>query len=493
MNVWKISWKNLKSKPLYTFLSVFALSLSILLLLGVQQIKSSFEYQMENNLGDIDLVIGAKGSPLQLVLASILHIDNPTGNISYDEAKKITKNPLIETTVPISYGDNYKGFRIVGTTGEFVHLYNANLESGRDVEKPYEVVIGFAVANATSLEVGDTFLSSHGLIDNDFDVHDEKFTVVGILESTEKIIDRLIISDLQSIWDVHDHEGHDHESHAATDHNEHHEKQDAHNEHAHDEHEEHNHDKHLDHEDHDNHSFINEEDENHTHGDQDHESNEHEHNDHKGDNHEKHIDNDKHEYEGHHHEEHEHAEHDEDKMITSLLVSFRNPTGLLTLPRSINEDTNMQAALPKYELDKLYNYMGIGLKTITWIAYLILLISGLTIFISLYKMVKERAFDLALMRTYGATQFQLIRMVAYEGFVVICVAFIIGLTLVKLVLPLMLKFAKVMPYESTLKQLPFKDILSIGILVFLIIAVSIGVAVYPIMKMKVSEILSDEK
>ena len=89
MNIWKISILNLKSKPISTFLSIFVLSLSIALLLGVHQLKTSFKNQIDSNLGKIDLVIGAKGSPLQLVLASVLHLDNPTGNISYDEAKRI--------------------------------------------------------------------------------------------------------------------------------------------------------------------------------------------------------------------------------------------------------------------------------------------------------------------------------------------------------------------------------------------------------------------
>ena len=94
MMLWKISIQNIKIKPIYTFLSVFILGLSIALLIGIQQLKTSFKYQMKNNLGDIDLVIGAKGSPLQLVLSSVLHLDNPTGNISYGEAKKIAENPF---------------------------------------------------------------------------------------------------------------------------------------------------------------------------------------------------------------------------------------------------------------------------------------------------------------------------------------------------------------------------------------------------------------
>src|SRR5690606_18216512 len=119
MNIWKISIRNFRYKPLYTFLGILTLSVSIALLLGIQQLDRTFRQQLKNNLGGIDMVVGAKGSPLQLVLASVLHIDNPTGNISFGEAQKISNHPLVERAIPISYGDNYKGYRIVGTTAEF--------------------------------------------------------------------------------------------------------------------------------------------------------------------------------------------------------------------------------------------------------------------------------------------------------------------------------------------------------------------------------------
>ncbi|HBO29643.1 MAG TPA: permease, partial [Leeuwenhoekiella sp.] len=88
MNIWKISLSNSLHKPLYALLSLLSLSISIGLLLGIQQLDASIKYQFENSLGDVDMVLGAKGSPLQLVLASVLHMDNPTGNISLAEAEK---------------------------------------------------------------------------------------------------------------------------------------------------------------------------------------------------------------------------------------------------------------------------------------------------------------------------------------------------------------------------------------------------------------------
>jgi len=406
MNIWKISIQNLKSKPLYTFLSILTLSLSIALLLGIQQLKSSFRNQMDNNLGEIDLVIGAKGSPLQLVLASVLHLDNPTGNILYEEAQKLEKNPMIKSAVPISYGDNYKGFRIVGTTVKFLSLYNSELQKGRHIKKSMEVVLGNFIAEKLNLSIGDTFLSSHGLIENTIDIHNEELTVVGILKPTQKVIDRLIVTNLESFWDIHQHE---------------------------------------EEEDHD------------------------------------------------HAEHHQDEERNKDKEITSLLLTFRNPSAILTLPRKINKQGNMQAVLPKYELDKLYEYIGIGFKVISWIAYLILVISGIAIFISLYKMVKERAFDLALLRTYGASNFQLINMVIYEGFTIVLFAFVIGFILIKTGLYFVFEIVKSDYQHSILQELSFNEVLQTVGLVCIIIILSISLAIYPIIKMNISTILSNEK
>jgi putative ABC transport system permease protein len=397
MNIWNMSLQNIKSKPLYTFLSVFIASLSIALLLGTQQLRRSFENQIENNLGKIDVVLGAKGSPLQLVLASVLHLDNPTGNISYKEALKISKNPLIKAAVPISYGDHYKGYRIVGTTHEYPTLYSGELEKGHRVENAMQVVLGNSVAQKLNLRIGDTLLSTHGLVENSIEEHDAVLTVVGILKPTQKVIDRLILTNLESVWNLHAHEGH--------------------------------------------------------------------------------ID----------------GKSIDEKEITSLLIRSKSPRGLLPFLRRINEQTNMQASLPKYELHKLYAYTSVGFKTISLIAYLILVISCITLFISLYKMVKERAFDLAILRTYGARNFQLIKMVFYEGFIVIFSSFLLGFLLLKIGLHFVLYCMKTNAQQNILKALPFQDVLQIAMLIFMLVIISVSCAIYPIIKMDVSKILSNDK
>lgn len=399
MNIWKISISNIFHKPLYAFLSVFSLSISIGLLFGVQQLDASIKNQFEDSLGDIDMVLGAKGSPLQLVLSSVLHIDNPTGNIPLKEAQKISKDPMIESVVPISYGDNYKGFRIIGTTDKFQSLYRAQLGQGRLIEKSMEVILGSTVAAESNLKIGETFLSSHGLAETSNEVHHHPMKVVGIYKPTYRVIDRLIVTNLESIWDVHNHG------------------------------------------------------------------------------------------------EEEHTEQNpvEEREITSMLITFRNPMGLLTMPRRINQRTSMQAALPKYELERLFNFTEVGVKAISWIAYIILFISCITIFINLFKMVKERSFDLALMRTYGASNFQLIRIIAYEGFILIIISLIVGAIISQIALRLIFYIFKSNYKQDILLQLPYSQILQTVLLITVMVALAIALAISPIMKMNISKILSHEK
>ncbi|MDG2073661.1 MAG: ABC transporter permease, partial [Polaribacter sp.] len=216
MNIVKLSYKNIATKPLQTFLTVLILSLSIGLLLGVKQLNKVFESQLQQSLNGVDMVVGAKGSPLQLVLSAVLHIDNPTGNISFTEAKKIAKGRYIEEAIPISIGDNYKGYKLVGTTLGFIDLHKTSLENGKVFEKPFEVILGNAVAKNLNLKVGDTFNSAHGMIENALESHDENpLKVVGILKPTQNVIDRLIVTNLESIWHMHEHENssevHNHE------------------------------------------------------------------------------------------------------------------------------------------------------------------------------------------------------------------------------------------------------------------------------------------
>ena len=199
--------RNLRAKPLQTALSLALLAFGVgmvsLMLLTEKQVNDAFE----RNIKDIDLVLGAKGSPLQLILANVYHIDAPTGNILQSEAEKVLKHPYIASGIPLAYGDNHEGYRIVGTEHSYVEHYGVTLSEGKLWEAPYEVTLGARVAENLGMGLGDTFYSAHGLTDQT-DIHTDKtFTVVGVLEPSGSVVDQLILTPMESIWNVHAHEG----------------------------------------------------------------------------------------------------------------------------------------------------------------------------------------------------------------------------------------------------------------------------------------------
>lgn len=386
MNLIKLSWKNIWSRPLSALLTLILFGLGIGLITVLLLVNSQLKNQFENNLAGIDLVIGAKGSPLQLILCNMYHIDAPTGNIDIGEVKPFMnpKHPLIETSVPVSVGDNYKTYRIIGTTHEFADLYEASLAQGNWWSASMDVCVGARVARDLHLHIGDTFLSSHGFDDNDDLVHDHHtpFRVVGIFEPTGAVLDQLILTSTISVWDVHGNHDHDHEPDSI--------------------------------------SIV--------HGEEEH--------DHHG--------------EGHTHHQHDHHEHtvvepsdaskgdvnnaqlleSPEEQITALLVKFKNNNfQTLNMPRSINENTDMQAASPAYEINRVYAMLGTGTEALRALAILIAIVSGLSIFFSLLSSLKERKYELSLMRVMGGGRNTLFTLIILEGILLATVGCLFGIAL----------------------------------------------------------------
>lgn len=201
-----IAWRNLAAKPLSTGLSIALLAFGVgmvsLMMLAEHQLRDAFD----RNIKDIDMVLGAKGSPLQLILANVYHVDAPTGNINLAEAQNVMRHPYVAEAIPLAYGDNFQRYRIVGTEPSYLAHYEAELASGRMWDMPFEVVVGSRVAREAGLKLGDTFFSAHGLLD-DTDVHTDKvFTVVGILAESRSVLDQLLLCNIQTVWGVHEHE-----------------------------------------------------------------------------------------------------------------------------------------------------------------------------------------------------------------------------------------------------------------------------------------------
>ena len=417
MNIFKLSFKNIFHKPVGTVLSIVLLTLAVGIISILIHVNASIENQMSNNLKGIDMVVGAKGSPLQLILSSVYHVDSPTGNISLADANSITKNRMVKNSTKLSFGDNYKGFKIVGTEKNFLELYKCNLEYGRIWKKSLDAVLGNKVAEILKLKIGDEFTSSHGLGDYGESHEDSVFKVVGILETSNSVADQLILTSLESVWDIHKEHDHDHDE-----------------EHDHDHDEEHDHD---------------------------------------------------------HDEEHDNDE--DSKEITSILIKFDSPMNIISFPRYINEETNMQAAVPSYEISRLFKIFGIGFETLTYLAYLIMFVSGLSLFLNLLNSLKERKYEMALIRTIGGTKVQTSLMLFYESIILCIIGFIGGIILSRIGILVTSNLLE----ESLNYSISIPVLLSNQEIFLLIFSISIGIfaCIIPavnVYNMNISKTLSSE-
>ena len=416
MNLFRLGWKNVTFKPLSMMLSIVLFALGVGLISLLFLLEDQLQKNFEKNLGGIDLVVGAKGSPLQLILCSMYHIDAPTGNISLQEARPFLnpKHPIIEQSVPLSLGDSYRGYRIVGTTQDILGLYEATIDQGKIWERNFEVTLGASVAQDLNLTLGSEFKSSHGFMDDADMAHDdaESFKVVGILNATGTVVDQLILTTNQSFWLVHDHGAEESTATSAT-------EEDSHDDHAHDDHD---HDGH----DHDDHDHAGHDHNGHDHDDHDHDDHDHAHDDH---------DHDGHDHDGH---DHDHAsevpksllEEDPEKEITSLLLTFKGHNfQALNMQRNINENTDLQAATPAIEINRIYAMMNSGERALRILAVVIIFVSALSIFISLFNSLKERKYELALMRVMGATRTKLFSLITLEGLILAVLGSALGILL----------------------------------------------------------------
>jgi putative ABC transport system permease protein len=204
MTLLQLAWSYLRARPLGTLLNV------VLLALGVGTI--GFVLIVDNQIGDslirdakdIDLVVGAKGSPIQLMLAGIFHLDVPTGNIPLASAEELAKNPLVKRVIPLCIADSFRGFWIVGTSPDYIDLYHGEFAAGRPWDNRMQAVLGSTVAAHTKLGLGDRFVGSHGLAEGGPVHGDSVYTIVGVLKPTGTVLDRLVLVNPESVWFVHE-------------------------------------------------------------------------------------------------------------------------------------------------------------------------------------------------------------------------------------------------------------------------------------------------
>lgn len=387
MNLLWLSWKNLTFKPLNALLSVLLFALSIGLISLLLNLREQADEQFDNNLAGINLVVGAKGSPLELTLNSMYHVGYATGNIKLGQVKAFfsPKHPIVEDVVPLSVGDSYRGYRIVGTIPKILDWYGAKLAEGKLWQHDFEVVVGAEVARVNGLKLGDKFKSNHGIIDegdeNNIE-HDDDFTVVGILAPSATVMDQLVLTTNQTYWYSHEHAEADGR-----------EEQDG-----------------QDHAGHD-HANVDGREER-----------------------------DMQDHAGHDHSGHKHTtnhaptslmDEDPEKEITSLLVKYRNATSFqaLNFPRNINENTELLAANPAYEVSEVRRQFDSGQRILGVLVLAITIVSALSIFIALFSSLRERRYELALMRTMGAGRAKLFLLIITEGLLVAVIGYLLGILL----------------------------------------------------------------
>lgn len=369
MNTLGLSLAYLRRRPLTTGLNLLLLALGVALIAFLLLLERGLESRLSRDVAGIDMVVGAKGSPLQLVLSAVLQVDVPTGNVPLTALETLRRNPLVKQAVPVAMGDSFGSFRILGTEPAYIDHYGGTLSAGRMFAEPMEAVLGADVAAASGLGLESSLIGTHGLTAGGEAHVGMPYRVVGILARTGTILDRLVLTPVASVWAVHEHHHHQHDEEEPG--------------------EDHDHDSDHDHD--------------HDHGDEGHD---------------------------HHHDHDAAAESaDHGREVTAILVRYATPLAAARLPREINSQTGMQAASPASEMLRLRALMSVGLDAMRLLGLVLVLAAGLSTFVALTNALQERQYDLAVMRALGAGRGRIMGQILTEALLVALGGALLGLAL----------------------------------------------------------------
>lgn len=349
----KLAWIYLKARLLVTGLTIASVALGLGLATIVLMLSSQARSTLVNETAYWDMVVGAKGSPLQLVLNSLYYLDAPVGNVNISVWKHLQADPSVSRIIPVNMGDNYLGWPIVGTTNAYFEgrqpvRGGSLVAQGRPFAKPFEVVVGSEVADRHKLALGAKLIGAHGWgKSNDF--HPQfPYNVVGILAPTGTSLDRAVYTDYRSTWIVHSHPDAD--------------------------------------------------------------------------------------------EQEAGPKHDPSHEVTALLVQLSQPGRRFLLVQQINANEPAMAVVPVDEINRLVMSFITPLRELMLaVAYLVVLVSALSILISLYLTIHQRRRDMAILRALGATRGDVFRLITLEaatltGFGVLC-GWLLGHGVIALVSP----------------------------------------------------------
>ncbi len=432
MSLWKIAWRSIEQRALSSALTALSMALGVALVVAVLVIYGTVSDSFRQSAQGYDLIVGAKGGKLQLVLNTVYHLSTPIENIPwsyYQEFRQGKFAPMVALAVPMCLGDNYQGFRVVGTLPElFEHEYAQGhryaFAQGKNFhnEKYFEAVIGAQVARSTGLRAGDSFQPTHGISTEEGQGHKhDAFHVMGVLEPTGTPNDRALFVNIEGFFLLEghakpvasnapnaEHAEHEHADGSPADtaeHAEHAEHADAEHEHAEHEHAEHEHA-------------------------------EHEHADGSPADTAEHAEHAEHADAEHEHAEHEHAEHEHaplpesQREVTAILVRTANPLFGMDLPRLVNEGNVAQAVFPIREIYDLFD--GI-VGNIQWLllllASLVVVVSGIGMMVSIYNSMSDRQREIGVMRALGASRTTVMLVVLVESILLAVGGGVLGIVL----------------------------------------------------------------
>ena len=424
--------KSVLNRRLTAGLTVLSVAVSVALLVGVDRIRTEARAGFANTISGADLIVGARGGPLNLLLYSVFRIGDATSGISWDSYEAIAEHPEVAWTIPLSLGDSHRGYRVLGTTEAYLEHYRhgrdqrLELVAGTGLSGVRDAMLGSEVADSLGYVVGDSIVVSHGIGDISFEHHDDlPFTVTGILAPTGTPVDRTVHVTLAGIEAIHDDSAH------AADNGDGHAED--HGDHA---------DEHAD-----NHGDDQAGDHAGEHGDDHADDHEDEHGDDHADDHEDHADDhgDDHADAGHedHADDHgnEHAadhadahsgDHLEPDSITAFIVGLDSRPLLLGLQRYVNEYTAepLMAIIPGVALQQLWEMLGVAEAAMLGIAVLVVVAGLIGMLTTFLTSLTERRREMAVLRAAGAGPGLIFALLIVEALLLAAAGSLAGVALV---------------------------------------------------------------
>ncbi|MCO5249533.1 MAG: ABC transporter permease [Chitinophagales bacterium] len=326
----KIIIGGLTRHTLTTMFNITMLAFGTTIISLILVLNYSYNQKIKRDLQNVDIVAGAKGSPLQLVLSGVYHIDYPSDDISMKKVESLGQYSGIKTITPIAFNGHFKDTKILGTETSYLEKYGAQPAQGRMFTQDFEVVIGDEVQKSQKLGLNDNFVETS---DNDWKSQKyppQKYKVVGVLAKTNTVLDYLIVSNLHTVWTIARHNQSD--------------------------------------------SSL---------------------------------------YSG-------------DRVSVALLELYR-PTDQEEIVRKINRETNLLAAAPTSEINRLSHLTGLGTTLLEGIAWSIVFLAALSIFITVQRKIQDRKYELAIMRLVGATRYNLINIILIETWITTTIGYLVGM------------------------------------------------------------------